>query len=1712
MAEKLDSFLVIGVGASAGGLEAIQSFLSHLKDDFKSHAIIIAQHVSPTYKSMLGHLLSKSTSIPVVEAENELPIQPGFVYVTPPDTEIRVKYDQIFLTKPKYQTGPKPSIDVLFESLADCYGPRSVGIILSGTGSDGTMGIGSIFSKGGLTIVQNPETSKFDGMPSSAIATGKIHFVLSPQEMGNQILSQKNIPSDLNNENREEEFENYSLQQILITLSNLKGTDFSNYKKSTIVRRIRKRMSNFKIKEFSEYLALLNNNPNEYEILFETLLIGVTSFYRDEKAFLKIEDHLKNIVFNKKKGDSIRIWTPGCSTGEEAYSIASIIANILKKDIEHYNVQIFATDIDEKSITIARKAIYPSNANFIFQTIDEPYYTLKGDSSIEISKNLRSMILFTKHDLTKNSPFLKLDMVVCRNLLIYFDQKLQEQIIPLFHYALNPNGILFLGKSETIGNFTDLFITLDSENKIFQRKRGGSNQSIRLTGMRQNLPVVIRTYPKESTRKDFSVSEMVKETLYNTFDYPYVIINDQFSIEMTNGDVNLFLSLPKGIMNVNILKMIRPELQIELRVLITKVMKEKESQRSGLLPFEVDGKNYLTNIKVKPLLYTQQNSDLFIVIFEVYPNDQKKIVDQGNESTEELLERIEYLEKELTATKEHLQVYIEELETTNEELQSLNEEVQSTNEELQSTNEELETSIEELQSTNEEIQIAYSELKSTNEELEAKEAELKLRESSQTALLNNTLQSFILLDRDLKILSFNEKAKETFLNLFNKTLSQSTSIKDFLITGFISDSDSIFKKIKDGEVVTGETQFRNMEGKLYDFAFNFTPVLDVRKKVNVISFSILDISFTKHTENQLKIAENLLISIFNAVDTGICITDEHGNFVNVNQSYCDIYGYTKQELIGKSFTMVVLPEYREAIQKMHDQFIAGAEEVPQEWTVQRKNKEVIDIYANAKLLIQNDGKRFKVTSVRDITEKKKYQRLLIETQEATHVGGWEYDLYTQAFSMTKEMYNLFSIKETESHSMESIAKLFSDFEKERILVHFEATIENKQPFELLLRYVDPKGTRRWYRAIGSPQIDKKPFRKVFGSFQDVTDTINYEIEMRKAKELLEQTNETARVGGWDFDFETQELQWTAVTHSIHEVPPNYRPGLEDAILFYKEGEHREKIRRLFSDLVNHGKPFDEEFLIVTYTGKERWVRATSQAIFENGVCKRAFGAFQDIHERKLVSEEMRISTERYEFLTQATNQAIWDWDAIANTLFWGEGYRTIFGFPIDQMKLSFDTWKEILHEDQRDKILKKVEKAIADPNVITFENEYLLKKHNGEYANVIDKALIIRDNSGRAIRMVGAIEDITKRKSEEVRLKLLESVITNSNESVIITEAEPFEEPGPRIVYVNQAFTKMTGYSASEVLGKSPRVLQGPNSSEQVKQKMKQSFLRWEPVQVEMINYKKDGTEFWNEFSIFPLANDKGWYTHWIAIERDITAKKKEENEKEILISELTQNNKDLKQFNYITSHNLRAPLSNLKASLNLIDDLTITDPILSELLHGIKISTETLNQTIDDLIRILIIKDSPAIELTKLNLTQIYKAVISQIKNIITSSGAEIEIYFDEVNEIVFNKSYLESIFLNLLTNSIKYRSPDRDLKIKIKSYSKADYHYLRFEDNGLGIDLTKHKDKVFGMYQRFHNHADSKGLGLYLVKSQIQALGGNISVESQVNIGTKFEIKIKK
>lgn len=732
---------IVAIGASAGGLEALQDFLSHLPEGLDNISIVIAQHVSPTHKSMLVQLLSRETNLEVAVAADGLTLEPNTVYITPPDKEISVLKGRIKLAKPASAIGPKPSVDVLFHSLADENAPYVTGIILSGTGTDGASGVQALKEAGGFIIVQEPHTAKYDGMPLAAIHTEAVDAVLSPDKMGNEIFDYISNPNEVRVQKELEKNEGSSLDRIFELLSKRTGTDFSNYKSATIGRRLQKRMAMLNISSIEEYLRVVEEKPKELDEMFQMILIGVTSFFRDEDSFLALEEQLREMIKEKSNDAPIRIWVPGCSTGEEPYSIAILLNQLLKGKSHEYNIQIFATDIDDKAISKARKGIYSKEAleNVSKQTLDT-YFEKKGEN-YELIKPIRSMVLFSKHDVTSNPPFLKLDLITCRNLLIYFGAGLQQQIIPIFHYALNPDGLLFLGKSETVGQFTDLFSTIDGKNKLFKRKRNKNINPIKFSAFRAQRQSVPETKSKKE-KKDLSLTELVKETLFNSYEHPYVVVDDEYNIRETYGDVRLFLTLPSGAIHVNLLKMVNQELQIEVRSVISKSIRNRETVKSSIKKFELYDKNYFVRITAKPLLYTDQSEELFIVIFEKLDIEgfvSTGVVETGSGFTDG---RIQELELELAATKEHLQTYIEEIETSNEELQSLNEELQSTNEELQSSNEELETTNEELQSTNEEVQIAYSELKSTHEELEEKEDLLKEKERNQKALLNNTLQAF----------------------------------------------------------------------------------------------------------------------------------------------------------------------------------------------------------------------------------------------------------------------------------------------------------------------------------------------------------------------------------------------------------------------------------------------------------------------------------------------------------------------------------------------------------------------------------------------------------------------------------------------------------------------------------------------------------------------------------------------------------------------------------------------------------------------------------------------------------------------------------------------------------------------------------------------------------------------------------------------------------
>ncbi|HTG67593.1 MAG TPA: PAS domain-containing protein [Flavobacterium sp.] len=492
------------------------------------------------------------------------------------------------------------------------------------------------------------------------------------------------------------------------------------------------------------------------------------------------------------------------------------------------------------------------------------------------------------------------------------------------------------------------------------------------------------------------------------------------------------------------------------------------------------------------------------------------------------------------------------------------------------------------------------------------------------------------------------------------------------------------------------------------------------------------------------------------------------------------------------------------------------------------------------------------------------------------------------------------------------------------------------------------------------------------------------------------------------------------------------------------------------------------------------------------------------------NNEIKESNDKYDIVAKATSDTIWDWKIQEDKLNWSKGIESVFGYKQEQVGESSSWWFGNIHPEDSIKMSIKLYSFI-EQKTEKWQDEYRFKCADDSYKYVLDRGFLLKDENGKAIRMIGALQDITKQKEEELRLKLLETVILQTRESIVITEATFNNNLLPKIIYVNPAFTSMTGYNPEEIINKSPDFLKGPNTEISVVKKIIRIIQNKEESQLEIRCYKKDKTEFWLRFTMIPIYNSENELSHWVSIQRDVTEEKNQEKEKEQLITELTQNNKDLKQFSYITSHNLRAPMSNLTGLLNLIEDIEIEDPELNEIINGFSKSTHLLNETIEDLTKVMIIKDKTSIQNENISLKEIFENVFTQLSNQIESNKPILKLNLDSVSVVNGNKAYLESILLNLLTNSLKYKSKERIPKISITAHQIDNFTKLTFKDNGIGIDLKRNKDKIFGLYQRFHDYPDSKGLGLYLVKSQVEAMKGTINIESKVDKGTTITLTFK-
>lgn len=713
------SFPVVAIGASAGGLEAFEAFFDHLSPETGA-AFVIIQHISPGGKSMLSDILQKHTKMTILEVSNGMRPKPDHIYLNPPGKEVTLFQSAFMLEEPVTSRGLRLPIDNFFRSLALDKGNQAICIVLSGTGSDGTLGLKAIKESAGMAMVQEVEQAKYGGMPQSAITTGLVDYVLPVEAMPEVLMNYLKHPflkEPRKIESKERQFTSY-IQKILALIRATTGNDFSDYKPKTVRRRIERRMALHKLESIASYYLFLQDTPGETNLLFHELLIGVTQFFRDPDAFSALSEKVIPKIISQKNDDSpIRIWVPGCSTGEEAVTLAMLFCEALDKKDKPRNIQIFATDLDPDAIERARKAEYPEAiAADIPEARLKRFFTRK-DNIYRVKTELREMIVYATQNLVNDPPFSRLDLISCRNVLIYMDSVLQKKILPLFHFTLNPNGYLMLGPSEAIGGFSALFSAVDSKWKVFKVKKDSA-------GMRAPAVVIA----DRSAMGDFSLmkekigresAEMaVDRLLVKEYVPATVLINDRYDALYFRGPVNRYIEHPIGQASLNLLKIARPGVALKLPLALKKAVSEKVPVTIPKAQVKQNGQIRTVDIIIRPLPETEDSSPLLAVIFEeVNPSETVRQKKRKSQAGDEAHPRILELESELQVTRENLQTTIEELEAANEELKSSNEELQSTNEEMQSTNEELATAREELQSTNEELLTVNSELQNKVDEL-----------------------------------------------------------------------------------------------------------------------------------------------------------------------------------------------------------------------------------------------------------------------------------------------------------------------------------------------------------------------------------------------------------------------------------------------------------------------------------------------------------------------------------------------------------------------------------------------------------------------------------------------------------------------------------------------------------------------------------------------------------------------------------------------------------------------------------------------------------------------------------------------------------------------------------------------------------------------------------------------------------------------------------
>ncbi len=1725
-----DDFLIVGIGASAGGIAALKTFFEHVPAH-SGCAYVVILHLSPDFESKLAEILQRTAAIPVEQVRDEkVRVEPNRVYVIPPNRHLQMVDGHLqCLPVTSYEERRAP-VDIFFRTLAESHDGRAVAVILSGTGPNGSMGVKRVKEKGGIILVQDPQEAEYGDMPRASIETELVDFVLPVAEIPEHIGAYKRhvgtlpVPETDEEIRTRAELDEAAMRTIFTQLRTKTGHDFSSYKRATILRRISRRMAVRESRDIQDYAELMKRIPDEATILLKDLLISVTNFFRDKAAFRTLEREVVPRILEGKGGDdTVRIWVAGCATGEEAYSLAMLFDEKIATMPAPPAFQIFASDIDDEAIAAARAGLY-SNSDVADVSPERlrRHFSKEGDL-FRIRRELRETILFTRHNVLRDPPFSHLHLATCRNLLIYLARTAQARVLQTAHFALEPGGYLFLGSSESVDGTGDLYVPLHREHGIYQSRAvqpklpppalivPAPYRNARANGRPEREDAPTEKVPTGLSPAPFTASGATMEKLSLTalhlqllehYAPPSVLVNSDHDIVHLSERAGTYLRIAGGEPSYNLLKAVAEELRAELRAALFTAAQGDDAVRTGAVRLAGDEAPHAVVMTVRPVTAPGNAArGFFLVIFEreeALESAPTVLSSGGPEAvTRRLEEEISTLRARIRSTTEQYEVQTEELRASNEELQAINEE-------LRSAAEELETGKEEIQSVNEE-------LLTVNQELKVKVEELAQGANDIQNLMAATDIGAVFLDRALHVTFFTPAAREIF-NLRAADLGRPLSdiTHHLRETDLTEAAEAVMERLH-----TEEREVHTAKGDT--FLMRILPYRTTDDRINGVVVTFVNITRRDtaeralreahaHIEQQARIFDTTLSSISDFAYT----FDRDGRFIYANRPLTDLLGMSAEEIVGKNFHELPYPD------DLATQLQAQIARVIETGDVVRDETPFINpegrpgYYEYIFTPVRGaDGRVERVAgSTRDVTERKAVEEALRKSEDRTRTLSdavpqiiWTNEPGGTANYFNRRWYEYSGLTVEESIGLGWQAIVHPDDEPASV-DRWQRALDAEEVFETEYRLRRHDGAYRWFIGRNVPLKDERG--KVTGWFGTATDIHR----LKEVEEDLGQSRERLRVtmeSATDYAIITQDVEgrieaWSKGAERIFGWTEEEVLGKVGDFIFTPEDRAGGAPERERQKARDEGRAEDERWHM--RCDGSRFYMSGVMAPIHDGVLTGYVKVARDMTEQRAAAEALREMSERLQLAAATTGFGIHDVDLRTGTDYWSAELKAMHGLRADA-ELSFEQARSFIHPDDRERVRTAMAAATDPAGTGEFEEEFrALRQDNGKTLWLYNRSRtqFEEDAAGQrvAVRNTGIVVNVTARRKAERRAK-------EAGERLRIAVDAAGLATWDWDLRINKTFWNEKHFT---LFGMEPRPEQPmtpddffshihPDDAAQVQERLETAVREKTIFKAEFraVRDDSDSVLWMHGYGMTVETDDAGAALRLSGVMEDITARKEAEQRKE--------------EFLGVASHELKTPVTSIKAYAEMLHEMLEERGDAEATAMAAKLDAQV--DRISDLIRDLL--DATRVHEGRLQLakervdiTALVQEAVEEAQRTTSAHRIELDSGFP-APPVEGDRARIAQVLTNLLGNAVKY-SPAGG-RVVVGAKVEEDKLVICVQDSGVGIP-EEAQGRVFERFYRVSDPAASTypglGLGLYISAEIVKLHGGTMWVESRRGGGSTF------